>query len=115
MQVSKSFSQGCSFFDVVLNVYLTLNLLPKFIIDNNIVDLNVTTFAGQTFVFEDELIDDELQYNEILKNDYKFCTGTIPGTNNETRGNYLLIEPLEYFQRSDSEILATETHNLFLT
>jgi hypothetical protein len=103
MQVSKSFPEGCTFFDVVLQCYSSLNLMPKFIIDNNIKDLNLITRAGQTFIFDNDFIDDEFISNEAATNDYKYCTGKVPPFN---RLSYILTE--------SGEILSSETNELFL-
>lgn len=105
MQLYKEFSEGCTFYDVVLNVYLSLNLMPKFIIDNNIKDINLVTTAGQGFYFDTDYIDDDFMNDKVIKNNYKFCTGKF-FVNTGIRGNYLLIE--------SGEILETETNNLFL-
>ena len=106
MLLSKQFSEGCTFFDVVLQCYLSLNLMPKFIIDNNITDLNLMTTAGQVFKYDPSFISDEFLNNEILKNDYKFRTGTPIFDTTAIRGNYLLTEA--------SEILSTENKNDFI-
>lgn len=103
MQVFKSFPEGCTFFDVVLQCYTSLNMMPKFIMDNDIKDLNLITSAGQTFVFDNKLIDDEFISNEAVKNDYKYCTGKVPPFN---RLSYILTE--------SGEILSSEENELFL-
>lgn len=106
MQVSKSFPEGCTFFDVVLQCYYSLNLMPKFISDNGILDLNLVTTANQTFVYDNELIYDEFLSNEAIKNDYKYCTGELKVNSNFARSSYLLVE--------SSDILSTEANNKFL-
>ena len=104
MQVSKSFPEGCTFFDVVLQCYASLNMMPKFILDNDIKDLNLITTAGQTFVFDTDFIVDEFISTEVSKNDYKYCTGNLrtPPLSNK---RFLLCE--------DGKILASEIENLF--
>lgn len=107
MLLSKSFSEGCTFFDVVLQCYLSLNLMPKFILDNNITDLNLATTAGQSFVYDSDFVEDEFLNFEVLKNDYKFCTGRPIFDTTAVRGNYLLTEM--------PEILANEQENIRIT
>ena len=80
--------------------------MPKFIIDNNIIDLNVATTAGQIFKYDPSFISDEFLNNEILKNDYKFRTGTPIFDNTAKRGNYLMTE--------EPEILSSENSNDFI-
>lgn len=106
MLLFKQFSEGCTFFDVVLQCYLSLNLMPKFIIDNNITDLNLATTAGQIFNYDSDFISDEFLSGEVLKNDYKFCTGRPIFDNMIIRGNYLTTET--------PEILSTENANDFI-
>lgn len=101
----KKFPQGCTIFDVVLQCYLSMNMLPKLIEDNSIKDVNLTTIANQEFVYDDDYIYDEFQSNDVIKNNYKLCTGDLKIFNNVVRGNYLLIE--------NSEILKDEVNNLF--
>lgn len=105
MQAFKEFSQGCTIFDVVLELYLSLNMLPKLISDNNITDLNVLTYTGQTFKYDTDFVFNETMSDEILKKNYKFSTGELKVFNNQILGDYLLIE--------NSEILKDESNNLF--
>lgn len=102
MLLSKQFSEGCTFFDVVLQCYLSLNLMPKFILDNNITDLNLATTAGQVFKYDSDFISDEFLSGEVLKNDYKFCTGRPIFDNTIVRGNYLLTETPEILSSEDA-------------
>ena len=106
MLLSKQFSEGCTFFVVVLQCYLSLNLMPKFIFDNNITDLNLATTAGQVFKYDSDFIADEFLNNEVLANDFKFCTGKPIFDNTIIRGNYLTTET--------PEILSTENTNDFI-
>ena len=105
MQAFKEFSQGCTIFDVVLELYLSLNMLPKLISDKNITDLNVLTYTGQTFKYDTDFVFNETMSDEILKKNYKFSTGELKVFNNQILGDYLLIE--------NSEILKDESNNLF--
>jgi hypothetical protein len=75
MQVFKEFQQGCTIFDVVLELYLSLNLLPKLIYDNGITDINAITTTGQKFLYDTEFIYNEKMSDEITKKNYKFRTG----------------------------------------
>jgi len=96
--------EGCTIYDLVLNGYTSLNLMSKFIRDNNIEHIDIITTAGQTFQYESDLIYDFFIFDEIVNNDYKFCTGK--GLSQDAT-NYLLIE--------NTDILSTEGDNLFLT
>ena len=106
MQAFKTFSQGCTIFDVVLQLYLSLNLLPKLILDNNITDLNAITTTGQVFKYDTDFIFNEILSEEITRKDYNFRTSELKIFNRATLDNYLLIE--------NTEILKDETNNLFL-
>jgi hypothetical protein len=106
MQAYKQFEQGCTIFDVVLQLYLTLNLLPKLILDNHITDLNTLTTTGQSFVYDTEFIDNEQMSQEITKKNYKFKTSDLKIRNNSIIGDFLLIE--------SEEILQDEANNLFI-
>lgn len=93
MLVSKSFNENCTLFDVVLQCYFSLNLLPKFVQDNNITDLNFVTFAGQTFVYETDFLADEFLSRETAEQNYVFCTGDLRPTDPPTsRTTYLRAE-----------------------
>ena len=106
MQVFKQFQEGCTIFDVVLELYLSLNLLPKLVIDNNITDLNLITTTGQTFVYNTDFVANERMSEEIMKKNYKFRTSEAKKTNNVVAENYLLIE--------NSEILQNEVNEFFI-
>lgn len=75
MQAFKEFQQGCTIFDVVLELYLSLNMLPKLISDNSITDLNALTTTGQKFAYDTDFIYNEKMSDEITKKNYKFRTG----------------------------------------
>ena len=96
MQVYKSFSEGCTFFDVVMQCYLSLNMMPKLILDNGIKDLNLTTTAGEVFLYDTDFVSDEFLNNEVVKNDYKFCTGRPIFYDSENRFSFLITENNEY-------------------
>jgi hypothetical protein len=106
MQAFKQFTQGCTLFDVVLELYLTLNMLPKLIIDNNILDLNAITTSGQVFKYDTDFINNEVMSEQILRKNYKFCTGELKIYNRSIIEDYLLIE--------SSEILQNEVGDNFL-
>ena len=106
MQVFKQFQEGCTIFDVVLELYLSLNLLPKLVIDNNITDLNLITTTGQNFVYDTDFVANERMSEEIMKKNYKFRTSEAKKTNSVVVENYLLIE--------SSEILQNEVNEFFI-
>jgi hypothetical protein len=106
MQAFKEFQQGCTLFDVVLELYLSLNLLPKLIIDNDIKDLNAITTTGQVFKYDTELISNEIMSEEIKRKNYQFCTAELKIFNRAIVGDYLLIE--------SQEVLKDEANNLFI-
>lgn len=75
MQAFKEFREGCTIFDVVLELYLSLNMLPKLISDNSITDLSALTTTGQKFAYDTDFIYNEKMSDEITKKNYKFRTG----------------------------------------
>lgn len=103
MQVFKQFQEGCSIFDVVLELYLSLNMLPKLLIDNNITDLNLVTVTGQNFVYDTDFISNEAMSEEITKKNYKFKTTEAKKTSSIIAENYLLIENTEILQNEVGE------------
>lgn len=105
MQAFKQFTQGCTIFDVVLELYLSLNMLPKLIFDNNITDLNAITYTGQKFIYDTDFVFNEIMSDEIIRKNYKFSTGELKIFSRAILGDYLLIE--------NSEILKDEANNLF--
>jgi hypothetical protein len=105
MQVFKQFQEGCTIFDVVLELYLSLNMLPKLVFDNNITDLNLITITGQGFFYDTDFVANERMSEEIIKKNYKFRTSETKKTNNVVAENYLLIE--------NSEILQNEVGDFF--
>ena len=105
MQAFKEFQQGCTIFDVVLELYLSLNLLPKLILDNGITDINQITTTGQKFTYDTDFIFNEKMSEEITRKNYKFRTSDLKIYSNEVFGDYLLIE--------NSEILKDEANNFF--
>ena len=100
-------SIGSTILDVCLNVYLSLNLLPKLIEDNGITNLNAVTGIGEEFIYDTEFIYDEFESNEVMRNQYKFVTGDVSMPNASfTSGDYLLIE--------SGAILSSDAGELFL-
>lgn len=95
---------GSSILDVCLNVYLSLDLMPRLLVDNNVQSLNYVTGLNDTFVYDTDLIEDEFLSREVLKNNYRFCTGDLKKTNASfVSENYLLIESGEILQNEVSE------------
>jgi hypothetical protein len=92
MQAFKEFREGCTIFDVVLELYLSLNMLPKLISDNSITDLNALTTTGQKFAYDTDFIYNEKMSDEITKKNYKFRTGdfSVPQYKFLPDGQYLL-------------------------
>jgi len=84
MQVFKEFQQGCTIFDVVLELYLSLNMLPKLIYDNSITDINAITTTGQKFAYDTDFIYNEKMSDEITKKNYKFRTGDFTSSKSYT-------------------------------
>lgn len=78
MLLYKSFSEQCTIFDVCLQLYGSLDLLPKLISDNGIIDISLNVSKDKVFVFDTDFIDNEFISNEIIRNDYTFCTGFLP-------------------------------------
>lgn len=66
--------EGATILDVCLNVYLSLNLLSKFVKDNNITDLNKRTKTNELFIFDTDYIYNEFQNLDVKRNDYIFRT-----------------------------------------
>jgi hypothetical protein len=92
-------SIGSTLFDLCLNTYLSLNLLPKFIKDNNVQNLDFVTGINEKYVYDTDFIYDEFLSNELIRNNYKFSTGDIKIPNsNVSNENYLLIESLAILQ-----------------
>lgn len=107
MQQSFKPSIGSTILDICLNVYCSLNLLPKFIMDNNIKSLNLVTGIDDVFVYDTDFVADEFLQRDILKNDYKFVTGNLYVPNASfTNENYLLIQ--------SGAILQSDAGDLFL-
>ena len=103
MLITYSPPEGATIYDLVLNIYTTLNLMTKFIQDNNIQHIDLITSVGQSFIYDSDYIFDEFIFDEIIENNYIFCTGKgIP----QTDDNYLLTE--------EPQILADEGNDLFV-
>lgn len=114
MLVSRAFSEGCTIFDVVLQCYFSINLLPRLVEDNGVQNLNAVTTAGQVFLYDPELVADEFLRDEALRNDYKYCTGTLRETDPpQQREAYILIDR-EIFDRDSPVVLSTEADNKLL-
>ena len=84
---------GATIFDLCLNTYLSLNLLPKFVKDNGIENLNYVTGQGEVYIYDTDFIWDEFMSKDIKNNNYKFTTGdiTIPNASLSS-DDFLLIE-----------------------
>ncbi len=96
--------EGCSIYDMVLNTYTTLNLMTKFIVDNNIQNLDLVSTVGQGFTYDTDFIYDGFVYNEIIEDGMIYCTGTLK-QDTKTENNLLTELP---------DILASENDTLFL-
>jgi hypothetical protein len=95
---------GSSILDVCLNVYLSLNLLPKLITDNSIQSLNYVSGINDVYVYDTDLIYDEFLHDSVIRNDMKFCTGDLKKNNASfVSENYLLIESGEILQSEASD------------
>jgi len=100
-------SIGSTILDICLNVYCSLNLLPKIIQDNNIQSLVFVSGVGSEIIYDTDFVDDEFIQREILRNNYKFVTGNLYVPNASfTNEKYLLIE--------SEAILESEAGELFL-
>lgn len=98
---------GATILDLCLNTYLSLNLLPKFVKDNNIQNLNYVTGQSEVYTFDTDFIWDEFLSKDVKNNDYKFTTGNIKIPNASfSNDNFLLIE--------SGDILQTEAGENFL-
>lgn len=107
MQQSFKPSIGSTILDICLNVYCSLNMLPKLIMDNNIKSLNFVTGINDVFVYDTDFVVDEFLQRDILKNNYKFVTGDLHIPNASfTNENYLLIQ--------SGAILQSDAGDLFL-
>ena len=94
--------EGASILDIVLNIYTSLDLLPKFLMDNKIIDLNSKAEFGDVFIYDTDFVENAFLYDDILKNSYQFRTNDLPFVNqNDNRRNFLLTE--------NGLILRTET------
>lgn len=115
MLVSRSFSEGCTIFDVVLQCYFSINLLPQLIMDNNVQNINAVTTAGQVFLYDPELVTDEFLRDDAMRNNYKFCTGTLRETDPPTsREAYILIDKDPLLSGTRQTALSTEAGNKLL-
>jgi hypothetical protein len=100
-------SIGSTILDICLNVYCSLNLLPKLIQDNNIKTLNFVSGVGDQIIYDTDFVADEFIQRDILKNNYKFVTGNLYVPNASfTNEQYLLIE--------SGAIMEGEAGDLFL-
>jgi hypothetical protein len=107
MQQSFSPSLGSTILDICLNVYCSLNLLPKLIQDNNIQSLNFVSGVGDVIIYDTDFVADEFIQRDILRNNYKFVTGDLHVPNASfTNENYLLIE--------NGAIMQSDAGDLFL-
>ena len=78
MLLYKSFSEECTIFDVCLQLYGSLDLLPKLISDNGIIDISAKIKKETLFIYDTDFIDNEFISNEIIRNSLNFCTGFLP-------------------------------------
>lgn len=107
MQQSFKPSIGSTILDICLNVYCSLNLLPKLLQDNNITNLNYVSGIGEEIIYDTDFVADEFIQRDILRNNYKFVTGNLYVPNASfTNENYLLIE--------SGAIMQSDAGDLFL-
>ena len=106
MQLEIRPPENSNIFDLVLNTYVSLNLIPKFIFENNILDINENTKVGDIFIFDSDFIFDETIFNKIVQNDLKFITSYKRNGLKASFENYLLTE--------NSDILSSESNSFFL-
>ena len=98
MQLTFRPPEGANLFDICLNTYTSLDMLPRFIKDNNITDLNMQTKVGDLFIYESDLIINEIMIDVISRNRLLFMTGDINSATVITPSNYLLIESYDILQ-----------------
>lgn len=92
MQLSFRAPEGSNIFDLVLNTYTSLDMLPKFIKDNNITNLNMISKVGDIFIYETDLIINKIMIDRISRDRLLFTTSDINNTTFIGNSNYLLIE-----------------------
>jgi hypothetical protein len=89
---------------MVLQVYTSLDLVGKFILDNNISTYDILTGVGEVYIYDTEYIYDELIYNEIMDNKYKFCSfGNILFPLYENNDIFLTTEDVTIIDTENSE------------
>ena len=106
MQLEFKPAEGSNLFDIILNTYTSLDLLPKFVSDNNITNLNMVAKTGDIFIYETDLIVDEIMLDKINKGRLLFMTSNVKNNVIIGDSNYLLIE--------SGDILATDANINFL-
>jgi len=99
-------SLGATILDIVLNTYLSLDLLPKFVEDNGITNLNIVAGGDEVYIYDTDFISNEFMSADVLRNKLKFSTGDyyIPNASfvNE---NYLLTGLGEIFSTGDNYLI----------
>ena len=68
---------GQNIYDLVLSTYGTLDLLNKFIADNNIVELDMQ-FSGQNYVYDTTLVQRQVRNQYNAANNIVYSTGYVP-------------------------------------
>ena len=99
-------SLGATILDMVLNTYLSLDLLPKFVEDNGIDNLNLVAGGDEVYIYDTDFVSNEFMSIEVLRNSLKFTTGsyTIPNAL-LTDEDYLLTESDEIFSTGDNYLI----------
>lgn len=107
MLVKYSPPSNCSIYDLVIQIYTNLDLLSKFIIDNNIQEYDLITDVGESYIYDTDFIFDELIYSEIISNKYLFSTGITYYSPNITNKDV-------YLDTEDSDDLNSEAPDDFI-
>lgn len=106
MLLSYKPAQGASVIDMVLNTYVSLDMLPKFVQDNTITDLNAVASGFETYIIDTDYISDEFLSDQIRRESMQFTTGNIFVPNASFENEPYILSEL-------GEILTTE-NNLYL-
>lgn len=96
MRLPFKIPEGANLFDVCLNVYTSLDLLPKFMKDNGIASYNKVFSGKEEVIFDTDFISDEFVYSIINKTDLLFVTSK----NKSVR--YLLSENGSYILQENN-------------
>lgn len=95
--------KNATLFDIVLNTYGTLDLLSKFMLDNNINDVNTMATGLETFTFDYSLVNNYGQYDTISIKEMQFTTGDSVLSAFFEQPNNILTEAEEVLLNEDSD------------